>query len=79
MKIFIKKENFSVIRYDLQIKEIALDFIGEEDPFSLLYPQIRDFIITQDRHGKFYFTMLAMGQLYEGMILNPLPQHSKIS
>lgn len=70
MKIAMKKENFSVIYYDLQTKSTALEFIGEKEQFSLRYSQIMDFVITQDRHGKSYFTMLAMGQLYEGAILD---------
>ncbi len=70
MKIIIKRENFSIIHYDLQIKETALDFLGEEDSFSLQYFQIMDFVITQDQHGKFYFTMMAVGRCYEGMILD---------
>lgn len=68
MNVTIKKENFSVVRYDLQIKDTALEFIGEKEPFFLRYSQIMDFVITQDRHGKHYFTMITIGQLYEGTI-----------
>lgn len=46
------------------------EFVGKKDAFSLPYGEIKDFCITKDGRGKTYFTMLGVGKMYEGQILD---------
>lgn len=71
MRISIRQEDYSAKQYELLTKETSLAFIGEKDSFSLPYPSIVDFVITQDTRGMYYFTMLCDGKLYEGQITEP--------
>lgn len=70
MHILIKREDFSVSCYELNVGSAALEFIGENDAFSLPYSEVKDFYITRNCHGKTYFTMLCGRTMYEGQILD---------
>jgi hypothetical protein len=47
-----------------------LEFVGEDETFSLTYRDIADFCVTHDNRGKTYFTMLCGGRMYEGQVLD---------
>ena len=71
MQILIRRDNFSTDCYELKVGDAALELLGQEDRLNLPYSEVKDFSITQDRHGKAYFTMISSGRMFEGQILKP--------
>lgn len=71
MKVVIRGEDYSVRQYELNAGETVLAFTGVRDSFSFPYEDVRDIVITQDARGKYFFTMICAGKLYEGQITQP--------
>ncbi len=70
MRVLVRREDFSTVRYLLKVGETALEFAGRNTQLSLPYTKIKDFYITLDKKKRICFTMICGIRMYEGEILD---------
>ncbi len=66
----MRREDFTVDKYELYIGEAALELIGKDARSSTPYPQVKDFYLTLDKRGKSCFSMILGGRMLEGEVLD---------